>query len=112
MAYDEGLAQRIREALRSERGVSEKKMFGGIAFLLRGHMFVGISDDSLMARVGPNEYDRALAMKHVREMDFTGKPMRGYVFVGSRGLKDEEALKSWLKRCTSFVNTLPRKVRK
>jgi hypothetical protein len=112
MAYDEALAQRIRAALRSKPGVSEKKMFGGIAFLLRGHMFVGISDDSLMARVGPTEYDRALAMKHVREMDFTGKPMRGYVFVSSKGLNDEHALKFWLGRCASFVNTLPRKVRK
>ena len=112
MAYDEALAQRIREALRGKPGISEKKMFGGIAFLLRGHMFVGIADDSLMARVGPSEYERALTMKHVREMDFTGKPMRGYVFVGSQGLKDEEALTSWLQKCATFVSTLPPKAPK
>jgi TfoX/Sxy family transcriptional regulator of competence genes len=112
MAYDEALAQRIRDALRGKRGISEKKMFGGIAFLLHGHMFVGIADDALMARVGPAEYERALTMKHVREMDFTGNPMRGYVFVGSRGLKDEDALKSWLQKCVSFVSTLPPKAPK
>jgi len=112
MAYDEALARRLREALRGRPGVSEKKMFGGIAFLLRGHMFVGISGDSLMARVGPGEYDRALAMNHVREMDFTGKPMRGYVFVGPKGLKGEQVLEFWLERCASFVSTLPRKARK
>ncbi len=106
MAYDEALARRIREALRQEAGVSEKKMFGGIAFLLHGHMFAGISKDSLMARVGPGEYDHALTMKHVREMDFTGKPMRGYVFVDREGVKDEEALKSWLEKCASFARTL------
>ena len=112
MAYDEALAQRIREALRRKPGISEKKMFGGIAFLMHGHMFVGISDKSLMARVGPTEYDRALTMKHVREMDFTGKPMRGYVFVDSNGVKDEDTLKLWLKKCASFVRTLPPKAAK
>ena len=109
MAYDEALAKRIREALRRKQGISEKKMFGGIAFLLHGHMFVGISDKSLMARIGLAEYDRALTMKHVREMDFTGKPMRGYVFVDSNGVKDKEALKLWLRKCASFVGTLPPK---
>lgn len=112
MAYDEALAQRVREALRRKPGISEKKMFGGIAFLLHGHMFVGISDHSLMARVGPTEYDRALAMKHVREMDFTGKPMRGYVFIDSKGVKDEKALKFWLQKCASFVSALPPKAAK
>jgi len=112
MAYDEALAQRIRDALRRKAGISEKKMFGGIAFLLHGYMFVGISGKSLMARIGPAEYDRALTMKHVREMDFTGKPMRGYVFVDSKGVKDQEALKVWLQKCTSFVSTLPPKVAK
>lgn len=112
MAYDEALAQRIREALRDNAGITEKKMFGGIAFLLHGHMFVGISDFSLMARIGPTEYDRALAMKHVRKMEFTGKPMRGYVFVGPSGLRSKEELKYWLQRCATFVCTLPPKAQK
>lgn len=112
MAYDEALARRIREALRGKAGISERKMFGGVAFLLRGHMFVGITGDSLMGRVGPDEYERALAMKHVREMDFTGKPMRGYVFVNSDGLKDADALKFWMEKCVSFASTLPPKEKK
>ena len=112
MAYDENLARRIRGALPRKAGISERKMFGGIAFLLRGHMFIGITNDSLMARVGPAEYDGALAMEHVREMDFTGKPMRGYVFVSSKGLKDAAALKFWVEQCISFASTLPPKKKK
>ena len=112
MAYDEALAQRMRKALRGKPGISEKKMFGGVAFLLRGHMFAGISGNSLMARVGPKEYEQALGTKHVREMDFTGRPMRGYVFVDAKGVADEEALKSWLGRCAAFAKTLPPKAPK
>jgi hypothetical protein len=112
MAYDETLARRIRAALQGRTGITEKRMFGGIAFLLHGHMFVGINDDSLMARVGPAEYAHVLTMKHVREMDFTGKPLRGYVYVGAKGLRDDAALESWLTRCASFVGTLPPKARR
>lgn len=109
MAYDEALAQRIRQTLRGKRGVTERKMFGGIAFMLRGHMFVGVLEGSLMARVGPKNYERALAMDGAREMDFTGKPMRGYVFVGPRGLKPAAALRRWVELCADFVATLPAK---
>ena len=112
MAYDENLARRIREALRGKAGLTEKKMFGGIAFLLRGHMFVGITGESLMARVGPEEYKGALARKHVREMDFTGKPLRGYVFVDSKGLTDKNALKAWVQQCAAFASTFPPKKKK
>jgi TfoX N-terminal domain len=76
MAYDEKLAQRIREALAGSAAITEKKMFGGIAFLHRGLMFVGVSDSSLMARVGKANHADSLSRKHVREMDFTGKPMQ------------------------------------
>src|SRR3990170_7332108 len=93
MAYDEALAQRVREILRNKRGISERRMFGGIAFMLRGHMFVGISESSLMARVGPQNYERTLAMDGAREMDCTGKPIRGYVFVGPQSLKSSSDLK-------------------
>ena len=106
MAYDKGLAQRVRQTLRGKRGITERKMFGGIAFMLRGHMFVGISDRSLMARVGPQNYERALAMDGAREMDFTGKPMRGYVFVGPRGIESARDLRRWVDLCAGFVATL------
>ncbi len=112
MAYDEALAQRVRATVRTKRGVTERKMFGGIAFMLRGHMFVGISEDSLMARVGPQNYERVLAMDGVREMDFTGKPMRGYVFVGPQSLRSAADLKHWVELCADFAATLPAKARK
>lgn len=111
MAYDEALAQRIRDSLRELPGITERRMFGGIAFMRDGHMFVGISDDSLMARVGPDQYEQMLAMKHVRKMDFTGRPMRGYVFIDPAGLTSQEQLLAWLERCAAFVGTLPAKPR-
>ena len=112
MAYDESLAQRVRETLRLRRGVTERKMFGGIAFMLRGHMFVGISGRSLMARVGPQNHERAMAKTGVREMDFTGRPMRGYVFVGPQGLKSRADLKRWVDLCADFVASLPAKAKR
>jgi TfoX/Sxy family transcriptional regulator of competence genes len=109
MAYSEQLAQRVRDALAGNRDITEKKMFGGIAFLRYGLMFVGVSDSSLMARVGkPNRAD-SLARKHVRPMDFTGKPMQGYVFIDAAGVKTEAQLRFWLERCVQFVSTLPPK---
>jgi TfoX/Sxy family transcriptional regulator of competence genes len=112
MAYDEALAQRIRDALRNKRGVTERKMFGGIAFMLRGHMFLGISEHSLMARVGPQNYERVLARAGVREMDFTGKPLRGYVFVAPERLRSAAQLKHWVVLCADFAATLPAKAAK
>ena len=109
MAYDERLAQRIRSALAGNRAVTERKMFGGIAFLRKGLMFVGILDSSLMARVGKENHADSLSRKHVREMDFTGKPMQGYVFVDAPGIKTEAQLRFWLERCEKFVATLPPK---
>jgi TfoX/Sxy family transcriptional regulator of competence genes len=106
MAYDEGLADRIRHALGSRPEVAEKKMFGGLAFLRRGKMFCGIVQDDLLVRVGPERYDAALAEAHVRPMDFTGRPMRGYVFVGRSGAKTDRAVKRWLDRAWAFVLTL------
>ena len=109
MAFDEGLAERIRELLRDRRGVDERRMFGGLAFMLDGHMFVGILGDTLMARVGPEGYARALAQKHVREMDFTGRPMKGFVYVAPEGFDSDAALEDWIGRCAKFVQTLPPK---
>ena len=83
MAYDEELAQRVREILRTQIAFTEKKMFGGLACMVRGNMCVGVLGDSLMARIGKERYPEMLSRKSVREMDFTGKPMPGYVFVES-----------------------------
>jgi TfoX N-terminal domain len=107
MAYDERLAQRIRDALANNRAITEKKMFGGIAFLRKGLMFVGVSGTSLMARVGKEKHADSLGRKNVREMDFTGKPMQGYVFVDAPGIKTDAQLRFWLERCEQFVATLP-----
>ena len=109
MAYDEGVAERLRELLEDRRGITEKKMFGGLAFMYRGHMLVGIIEDSLMARVGPAEYANALAQANVREMDFTGKPMKGYVYVDPDGFESDADLSSWVGLCLRFNETLPAK---
>jgi len=109
MAFDEGLAQRIREALAAERGVSEKRMFGGIAFLLNGNMAVGVVKDSLMVRVGPEKYETLVADSNAREMDFTGKPLRGFVYVGSEGLVSDADLNRWIGHGTSYARSLPTK---
>jgi len=109
MAYDEGLAQRIREALDDRSNVDEKKMFGGLAFLLAGNMCVGVVGDDLMVRVGPQAYDAALQEPHARKMDFTGRPMRGLLFVAAEGLESDAALLRWLERGIRFAASLPPK---
>ncbi len=106
MAYDDQLAERMRGILAGAPGVDEKKMFGGVAFLKEGKMFCGIVKDDLMVRVGPEHYDAALAEAHVRPMDFTGRPMNGYVFVGPGGTRTEKAIKSWVDLGAAFVATL------
>jgi hypothetical protein len=109
MAYDAGLAERLTEILQSRQDITEKKMFGGLAFMSGGHMFVGILGDVLMARVGPEYHDTALSRPHVRKMDFTGRPMKGYVFVDPPGFESDSALSDWVQRCVRFVQTLPPK---
>lgn len=112
MAYDEGLAERIREILEGRSRITEKKMFGGVAFLLGGKMFCGLAKNQLMLRVGPDAYDEALAKPHVRPMDFTGRPLRGYVYVAPAGYKTERALREWVERATAFVATLSATVKR
>lgn len=109
MAFDDHLAQRIRTILAAEVGITEKRMFGGLAFLRHGLMFVGVSGSELMARVGPATYEASLAREFVREMDFTGRPMKGYVYVDEPGLATDADLHFWLRRCLDFVATLPPK---
>lgn len=109
MAYDKALADRVRNLALRRRGVDEKQMFGGLAFLLDGKMFVGVLGSDLLARVGPDAHDEAMARPHVRIMDFSGRPMRGYVFVGAAALAGDGALKSWFEQCLRFAATLPEK---
>lgn len=109
MAYDEGLAQRIREQLEEREDVREKKMFGGLAFLLGGNMCVGIVKDELMVRVGPDAWADALARPHAREMDFTGRGMKGFVYVGCEGFEDDDDLAAWVARGVAFAGSLPAK---
>jgi TfoX/Sxy family transcriptional regulator of competence genes len=109
MTFNPILADRIRTQLADDSTISEKKMFGGIAFLRDGLMLAGVSGDSLMARVGKQHYADSLSRSHVREMDFTGRPMQGYVYVDAAGLRTTAQLDFWLGRCRRFVATLPPK---
>jgi TfoX/Sxy family transcriptional regulator of competence genes len=110
MAYDEDLANRVREQLAGEGGVTEKAMFGGLAFLLRGNMAVGLSSGGeLMVRVGPNATDDALARPHTRLFDMTGRPMKGWILVAPEGMKTGRQLGTWVRRGVEFARTLPPK---
>ena len=109
MPFDETLAGRIRDDLASKRGIEEKKMFGGVGFLLHGNMLVGVWKDSLIVRLGPHEGEEALLEPHVRAFDITGRPMKGWVLVGPEGVEEDDQLKSWIERATKFVETLPQK---
>ncbi|MBI5867208.1 MAG: TfoX/Sxy family protein [candidate division Zixibacteria bacterium] len=109
MAYDEKLAERMRQALAGKRKITEKQMFGGLAFLADGKMFAGIIKTELMARVGPERYDDALKEPHVRPMDFTGRPMAGYVFVAPKGCRTSDTLERWIQWSLDYVSCLPAK---
>ena len=109
MAFDEGLADRTRAALGHVRGVTEIRMFGGLCFTVHGNMAVGVTGDELMVRLSPEEGEAALARPGVRPMDFTGKPMKGFVFVGAEGLKTERMLRRWVDRGVEFASSLPPK---
>ncbi len=112
MAYDENVARRIRGVLEGRPGIVERKMFGGLAFLSHGHMFVGVLGPALVARVGPDEYTRALHQPHVREMDFTGRPLKGYVYIDPAGFAAAADLGLWVNRSLAFVASLPPKLPK
>lgn len=109
MAYDETLADRVRTALDDVDDVRGQKMFGGIAFMVAGHMACGIVGDELMLRLGEEAADSALDERHVRPMDFTGRPMRTMVFVEPAGLESDVALVGWVRRALRHVETLPPK---
>ena len=108
MAYDEKLANRVRDILEGDPGITERKMFGGLAFMANGHMACGITGDELMLRLGTEGAENALKRAHVRPMDFTGRPMKGMVFVEPAGLRGA-ALGRWVTEAMTFARTLPPK---
>ena len=109
MAYDEGLAERIREYFIERTDIEEKKMFGGLCFMQSRHMCCGIVGDTLMARVGPNNYQDCLDRDYASEMDFTGRVMKGMVYVSPQGVDSDTTLFFWVNTCSEFINSLPPK---
>ena len=109
MAYDESLAQRVREVLEARSDLTERKMFGGIAFMIAGNMAVGVIDDDLMVRLDPADARDALAEAHARPMDFTGRPPKNMVFVDSAGTSADDDLVAWVERGADYAASLPPK---
>lgn len=108
MPYDEKLAERIRRRLAKRRGITEKKMFGGVAFLMNGNMSVGLHGGELIVRLAPEETDAALAKRHTRIFDITGRPMKGWILVKPEGLSDD-ALAKWVGMGVTYAASLPPK---
>lgn len=107
MAFNEDLADRIRSVLGAS--ATERKMFGGLAFMVDGHMACGVLKDELMVRVGPETYDATVELPHARPMDFTRRVMRGFVIVAEEGLRSHQQLQSWVDKGVRFVRSLPPK---
>lgn len=109
MAYDAKLAGKVRKILRDEKGYTEKKMFGGVCFLLNGNMACGILNDELIVRVGPKNYDEMLQQPHTRKFDITGRAMKGWIMVKEEGLIPGKKLKKWVAIGADLANSLPKK---
>jgi TfoX/Sxy family transcriptional regulator of competence genes len=109
MAYDEALANRVRQQLAGEDAVTERAMFGGLAFLLHGNMAVCLSGDELMVRVGRDGSDEALARPHTRPSDMSGRPMKGWILVAADGVATGPTLAAWVRRGIAFAAGLPPK---
>lgn len=112
MAFDEHLANRIRLLLKDKKGFSEKRMFGGLAFMLADKMCCGVLNDDVVARIGAENYEQALREPHVRPMDFTGRSIKGYVYIGREGTKSSRGLQKWFDRSVAFTSSLKRKRRR
>src|SRR3954465_2221681 len=110
MPFSESLAARTRDALAREPGITEKKMFGGLSFLLHGKLLVGVFKDSLIARVGPGQAKTALKKPHVGVFDITGRPMKGWGVVQPEGVDRDADLKTWIRQAIEFVSALDREV--
>ena len=106
MVYNELLAFRVRKLLSEQKRLGEREMFGGITFMLHGKMCCGVVGDELVVRVGREGYDEALGQPHVRPMDFTGRPLKGFVFISPGGYETDEELAKWVKQASKFVSSL------
>jgi TfoX/Sxy family transcriptional regulator of competence genes len=109
MAFDEGLATRVRELIGDDPGVAEKRMFGGLAFLLNGNMACGVRGDDLIVRLAADASRDALAEPGARPFDLTGRPMRGWLMVGAEGHAEDDDLRRWIDRGMAHARTLPPK---
>jgi TfoX/Sxy family transcriptional regulator of competence genes len=109
MAFDAELADRVRESLAPRTAFGERSMFGGLAFMVDGHMACGVLGDDLVLRLGPAGAEDALERPDVRPMDFTGRPLKGYVYVAPAGIGDDVGLGDWLDQALAFVKALPAK---
>jgi TfoX/Sxy family transcriptional regulator of competence genes len=109
VGYSDSLALRVRAVLMDERGITERKMFGGLGFLVRGNMCVALWLDGLVVRVGPDGYQEALRLPFVSEFDVTGRPMNGWVVVSADGVDSDRDLRAWIERGLTFVRALPAK---
>jgi len=107
MAFDERLADRMRSALGRRKGLTEKRMFGGIGFLLNGNMCCGIHKSAMIVRIAPEDTERVLAQAHTRRFDLTGRPMKGWVLVDPAGIKTDTQLDKWVEVSAKYASTLP-----
>jgi TfoX/Sxy family transcriptional regulator of competence genes len=109
MAYDDALADRVRDRLAGESGVREKAMFGGLAFLVGGNMSVGVRGDELMVRVGPEGAEAALEQPHARQSSMGERVMKGWIMVAPEGVRGDDELDGWVRRGVEFARSLPPK---
>jgi TfoX/Sxy family transcriptional regulator of competence genes len=109
MAYNEELAKRIRVMLKTESDVMEKKLFGGIGFLVNGNMACGVNKQDLILRLSESDFESAMRQPHIRIFDMTGRPMKGWVMISAEGCKSDKALRSWIEKGIEFAKSLPPK---
>jgi hypothetical protein len=109
VAYEEAVADKVRELLAARSELSERKMFGGIGFMIAGNMAVGVMDEDLIVRLDPADAEKALAENGVREFDFTGRPMTGWVFVGPEAREEAAAFAEWVEAGADYASSLPPK---
>ncbi len=109
MSYDHSLAQRIRDELGQLPDVQEKKMFGGVAFLVQGNLACGVNGEELIVRVGPKRHEEALSQPHTRPFDMTGRPMSSWIMVAPQGYENESDLRDWVRQGVEFARSLPAK---
>ena len=109
MAYDQYLAQRVRGALGDQPDLVEKRMLGGVGFMIHGNMACGVHKGKLVVRLGADVYQKALARPHALPFDITGRPMKGWVMVAAEGCQNDESLQDWVEQALEFALTLPRK---